>query len=238
MKPRTIFDKRNYINKTFGDWTVKEYLGKKYYKGRSQFSRIFLCECKCGNTGKILLNNLTCGLSTGCPKCRVNRIVGYKNNITRDPMHHIWYNMMNRCYNPNYKNFKNYGGRGIGVCKHWHNIENFVRDMSPRPEGLTIDRINNDRGYSKENCRWVDWKTQANNKKFSNCLTKSNLAKLTGYTAERIRQITHTHLQQFIKEQIDTGQNERIIFKQQAIEYLRNKRNQNNYPTSSVTPTN
>lgn len=226
MKSRKTFNEQNYNGKTFGDWTIKKYLGKKYFrKNCSQFSRIFLCECKCGSEGKIPLYNLTCGNSTGCPKCRGNRIVGIKNNISRDPLYRIWIGMMNRCYNPNCNGFKDYGDRGIKICKRWHIIENFIRDMSPKPEGFSIDRINNAQGYSKENCRWSNRKTQATNKRFSGLLTKTKLADLTGYTSERIRQITHTHLQQFIKEQINLGKTERIIFDQKAINFLTSKRN-------------
>jgi hypothetical protein len=68
--------------------------------------------------------------------------------------------MMERCYNPNKDNYPSYGGRGIKVCDDWKNIENFIRDVGERPEGHTLDRINVNWHYCKENCRWADKNVQ------------------------------------------------------------------------------
>ena len=75
-----------------------------------------------------------------------------------------WNSMKTRCNNPNNDNYKNYGAKGIEVCRAWDKFENFWRDMGTKPEGLTLDRIDNSKGYYKENCRWADWETQENNK--------------------------------------------------------------------------
>ena len=67
--------------------------------------------------------------------------------------------------NPKVNNYKHYGGRGISYDKNWKGFKNFLKDMGEKPEGKTIDRIDVNKGYYKENCRWVDWSTQNSNKR-------------------------------------------------------------------------
>jgi hypothetical protein len=75
--------------------------------------------------------------------------------------------MRTRCENPNSKNFKHYGGRGISVCKQWSNFENFLKDMGERPFGKSIDRIDVNGNYEPTNCKWSTTAEQANNKRNS-----------------------------------------------------------------------
>ena len=72
---------------------------------------------------------------------------------------------VDRCGNPTDLNWRHYGGRGIKVCERWHIFQDFLADMGEPPPGLTLDRIDNDRDYSNDNCRWVTMKDQAANRR-------------------------------------------------------------------------
>lgn len=86
------------------------------------------------------------------------------------PLYHVWMSMKERCRNPNFKQFMDYGGRGITVCDRWlepnkQGFLNFVQDMGERPPGYVIDRKDNNQGYSPENCHWVTKKESQKNRR-------------------------------------------------------------------------
>jgi hypothetical protein len=87
--------------------------------------------------------------------------------------------MVDRCRNKNHPNYDRYGGRGITVCERWKYVENFHSDMGDHPKGLTLGRINNDKGYEPDNCRWETHQKQMQN-------TSRN--KLTKHEVNRIRE--------------------------------------------------
>jgi hypothetical protein len=73
--------------------------------------------------------------------------------------------MRKRCHNPNQDNYAYYGGRGITVCERWDDFAAFLADMGERPPGMSLDRVNNDHGYSAANCRWATRTEQAHNRR-------------------------------------------------------------------------
>jgi len=85
--------------------------------------------------------------------------------LTDSPAYKSWEAMKRRCLNKNTPAYAQYGGRGITICKKWLDFEGFLEDIGQRPEGMTLDRINNEEGYSPQNCRWASLETQARNKR-------------------------------------------------------------------------
>lgn len=85
-----------------------------------------------------------------------NFVAAIRDGRTSHSLYSTWRSMLDRCYNPENRQYKDYGGRGITVCKRWrNNFWDFVEDVGPKPEGKIHDRKNNNRGYMPSNCRWV-----------------------------------------------------------------------------------
>lgn len=132
----------------------------------SRFKATWLCRCECGIEKAVGGNTLTQGRtrSCGCLQRESVSALSKTNEWTGTPERAAWVNMLSRCENPAHPSFENYGGRGISVSLDWHSFENFIRDMGYRPSDKhSIDRIENDLGYSKENCRWATRAVQNRN---------------------------------------------------------------------------
>ena len=119
----------------------------------------WLFECTCGNEKVILVNSVKNGRTKSCG------CLYMKHGMTRTPTCRSWEGMKQRCLNSKTTGYKNYGGRGITVCKRWMKFENFFEDMGERPEGKTLDRKNNNGNYNKKNCRWATPKEQRLNQR-------------------------------------------------------------------------
>jgi len=130
--------------------------------------RFFLCSCECGNEKVIILNSLRSGdtKSCGCYRKEIVTERSITHGLWKQPLYNTWVNMKQRCYNPNFRDYINWGARGIKVCDRWINsFSNFLEDMGDRPDGKSLDRINNDGDYEPSNCRWATSKEQINNQR-------------------------------------------------------------------------
>jgi len=156
----------NIIGKTFNRLTVTGYAPTIRLKNKTR-NRVF-CKCKCGNTKIVWISELKRGSggtgSCGCYRSEILRTHAITHGLSNTIEYRRWRGMITRCENPRYARFKDYGGRGIKVCKRWReSFLNFLKDMGKRPDGMSLDRINVNGNYEPQNCRWASRKDQMNN---------------------------------------------------------------------------
>lgn len=123
-------------------------------------------QCDCGTLKRIRSSHVLSGavISCGCRMRETGKVSNLIHGKSSSRTYIAWASMCGRCLNPNNQAYKYYGGRGIYVCEEWKQFVNFYRDMGSVPDGYSLDRINNDGPYSKENCRWATDYQQAQNK--------------------------------------------------------------------------
>ena len=160
--------------KIFGRLTVIKYEGLgKYNKAQ------WLCLCECGNSCVVTANSLVSGHTKSCgclhdEKAKINRL---KHGLRHHPLYSKWLMMKERCYNPRDSHYKYYGGKGIGLCDDWKNSFKSFYDWAINngwKRGLSIERIDNNKQYEQENCKWIPMCKQAQNKTTNHYVADKN----------------------------------------------------------------
>ena len=154
------------IEKDSGRDMTPKLIGETYLKKPKETSpkryKYGVYECQyCGQEFEAITKDIKSGntKSCGCLK-------GDAHGLSQNKFYQTWHSMLGRCNNSNHKNYKYYGARGITVCEEWLDVANFVawaEKTHPNVKGVTLDRIDNDKGYSPDNCRWTDATTQCVN---------------------------------------------------------------------------
>lgn len=158
------------LKETSSKTATKEIIGQRFGKltvisrhgTHKRGGALWKCQCECGNECIAKTSDLTRGSTTSCGCNRG------KHHMTDTRLYRIWKGMKSRCYYPNNDNYDYYGGRGIEICEEWRdNFEEFRNWalQNSYNDDLSIDRIDVDGNYEPSNCRWVDWKTQCNNRR-------------------------------------------------------------------------
>jgi hypothetical protein len=121
--------------------------------------------CDCGTIKTIVGQLVYHGKIKSCGCLRTDRKPRLKHGMAKTKEFNSWASMRQRCKNKDCKAHSDYGGRGITICPEWDDFSKFYADMGPRPKGTSLDRKNNNVGYSPENCHWADQKTQTRNRR-------------------------------------------------------------------------
>jgi len=168
----------------YGESLVGKRFGKLSILSASQFIgrvRLATCKCDCGKTSEHRVALLVRGntKSCGCLKKEHNKAYFTTHGCTKTPLYQVWLNIRDRCFNKKCKAYPSYGGRGISICNEWNDFQAFQKWAMDNgyQKGLTVERVNNNDGYSPGNCVFATRSIQNNNKR-NNVIIEYNGEKL------------------------------------------------------------
>ena len=155
----------------FGMLVAVQRASPKPYTGEA----IWLCKCDCGNEVEVTSGSLKRGdtKSCGCNKAKLVANARTTHGLSKSRLYGIWKDMKDRCERPSAVNYALYGGKGISVCEEWYDFSKFAKWSFEHgySDNLTIDRIDGEKGYCPDNCRWVSWSEQQNNRRNNHMIT-------------------------------------------------------------------
>jgi hypothetical protein len=136
------------------------------YQGKDQLNRsLWQCKCFCGNYKTAVGVEIVRGNTRSCG-CLFREGNSSKHKLRYHPLYSTWCSIKSRCLNTNSQRYRDYGGRGIKICDRWmDSFEDFLKDVGERPEGRSLDRVDNDGDYEPGNVRWATAYEQANNRR-------------------------------------------------------------------------
>lgn len=170
-------------NKRFGRLTVISFVGIVGKNPHNQWK----CVCDCGNEIVVSGANLRSNVAKSCgclQKEKASEANTKHGQSKKTKEYSAWIGMRKRCNTKSSEDYPDYGGRGIKVCERWDLFSNFVEDMEIAPKGFSLDRIDVNKGYSPDNCRWADAKTQARNKTNNRLISLNGIIKTLAEWAE------------------------------------------------------
>lgn len=182
------------VGQVFGRLTVL------YRAGRQKDKVLWACQCACGKLSQATSNDLISGHKKSCGCLRNERntqtpiIHGHAIRAKgRSPTYRTWQAMVTRCTNIAVKSYEDYGARGISVCARWMLFENFLADMGEKPPGMSIERVDNNKGYYPDNCKWATKLEQARNTRANRyveyrgkTMTQAEFAKAIGHNQSTV----------------------------------------------------